>query len=343
LSKETVILGGYTRKGGKGIYKAELDTATGSVSTPLPYVDSVKGPTYLASSAAGFLYACAAGDGEGGVASINMTAAKPQVMSQLLQPGGSPAYVAVDEDRQLVFAAFYHDGRVSAYKIQSDGTLKLTDSVTREGHGPLPEQDASHVHFADLTPDGRLVICDLGTDTLVTFPVSRDGKLGTPAETQMTPGLGPRHIAFHPTLPVAYLLGELSSDIAVLDYDAATGTFTPRQVISTIPDDWTGHNGAAAVRLSKDGSYLYASNRGHNSIASFKIDKSGNLTFLRYVSTYGDFPRDFALDPSGNYVLAVNQNSDNGTLYRRDPVNGDLIPIAINIPTPEAVCVRFIK
>lgn len=342
MVKEALILGGYTRKNGKGLYQAVLDTDTGSVSTPLPYVDSVAGPTYVAHSQAGFLYTVAAGEGEGGVATIDATGDTPRVLSQLLQPGSSPAHVSVDEDRQLVFASNYHEGRVNVYKIQADGTLANADEATHTGKGPRPEQDSSHVHYAGLTPDKRLAVVDLGNDTVSVYPLSDEGQLGEPAVTTMPAGFGPRHIVFHPTLPVAYVVGELSSMLAVMDYDAATGMLTPRSVQATIPQDWTAHNGVAAVRISDDGRFLYVSNRGHNSIVSFKLDASGDATRLRFVSTYGEFPRDFAIDPSGHYVLAVNQNSDNGTLYRRDPVNGDLLPLAINIPTPEAVCVCFI-
>ncbi|WP_230678533.1 lactonase family protein [Lacticaseibacillus zhaodongensis] len=341
MSKENIILGGYTRKEGKGIYRAELDLDTGSVSTPLPYCDAISGPTYLAESRAHVLYTVAAGEGAGGVAAIDLKGAKPRVLNQVMEPGTSPAHVGVDEDRQLVFAANYHEGRVNVYSIREDGSLSATDEVKHDGKGPRPEQEASHVHYASLTPDKRLVVVDLGNDTVSTYPVSAAGKLGTPTVFHTTPGFGPRHIVFNPKMSVAYLAGELSSSLEVLDYDPTDGSFSPREVLSTIPADWTEHNGAAAVRISADGKFLYVSNRGHNSIAQFNLDGSGSATFHRYVSTFGEFPRDFNIDPSGNYVLAVNQNTDNGTLYRRDPVNGELLPTAINIATPEAVCVLF--
>lgn len=341
MAEEKVIIGGYTRKEGAGIYQAVLDTATGSLSTPLPYVTGINGPTYLALSKANRLYTVAGGDGVGGVAAVDLNGAEPKILGSVLEAGTSPAHVSVDEDRQLVYAANYHEGRVNVYAIQDDGSLVATDEDKHDGNGPLPEQDSSHVHFAALTPDKRLAVIDLGNDTVSTYPVSDTGKLGTPAVLHTTTGFGPRHLVFHPTKPIAYLLGELSSKVQVLDYDTATGTFAVRQTLSTIPTDWTEHNGAAAVRVSADGKFLYTSNRGHNSIATFAIDKAGELEFINYISTFGDFPRDFNIDPSGNYVLAVNQNSDNGTLYRRDPVNGTLTTVAINIPTPEAVCVVF--
>lgn len=342
MTKETIILGGYTRKGGAGIYRAELDTVTGSVSTPLPYVTGVNGPTYLAVSSKQRLYAVAAGATTGGVAAIAMDEGEPRILGDVLEAGTSPAHVFVDEDRQLVYASNYHEGRVNVYAIQEDGSLVATDEVKHGGSGPRDEQEASHVHYAALTPDKRVVVVDLGNDTVTTYDVTPAGKLQAPVIFTATPGFGPRHIVFHPTKPIAYLLGELSSAVQVLDYDAAAGTFSIRQTLSTIPADWTEHNGAAAIRISADGRFLYTSNRGHNSIATFAIDNAGELEFVNHVSTFGEFPRDFNIDPSGNYVLAVNQNTNNGSLYRRDPVNGTLTTLAINIPTPEAVCVLFL-
>ncbi len=341
MAEETIIIGGYTRKEGAGIYKAVLDTVTGSVSTPLPYVTGINGPTYLALSKANRLYTVAAGEETGGVAAVDLNGDNPRVLGSVLEAGTSPAHVSVDEDRQLVFAANYHEGRLNVYVIQDDGSLVATDEVTHSGKGPRPEQEASHVHFAGLTPDKRVVVVDLGNDTVSTYPVSEAGKLGEPTIWRSEPGFGPRHILFHPSKPIAYLLGELSSEVQVLDYDAATGSFSPRQTLRTIPADWTEHNGAAAIRISQDGRFLYTSNRGHNSIATFAIGGAGDLTFINYTSTFGKFPRDFNIDPSDCYLFAVNQNTDNGTLYRRDPVNGTLTTLAINIRTPEAVCVIF--
>ncbi len=252
MAEEKVILGGYTKKGGAGIYQAVLDTVTGSVSTPLPYVTGINGPTYLALSKANRLYTVAGGDGVGGVAAVDLNGEQPKILGSVLQPGTSPAHVSVDEDRRLVYAANYHEGRLNVYAIQEDGSLVATDEAKHNGNGPLPEQDASHVHFAGLTPDKRIVVVDLGNDTVSTYEVSAAGKLSTPTVFKTAPGFGPRHIVFHPTKPVAYLLGELSSKVQVLDYDATNGTFAVRQTLTTIPTDWTEHNGAAAVRISAD-------------------------------------------------------------------------------------------
>ena len=212
-----------------------------------------------------------------------------------------------------------------------------------EETGPHKKQDHSHVHYTDLTPDNRLVVCDLGTDRVYTYDVSKEGKLTALAEFVAEPGTGPRHLVFHPTnQKIAYLFGELDSTVRVLQYDAAHGSFTEKQKISTLPEDFQGENGGAAIRISKDGIFVYASNRGHNSIAVFAVSPDEyTLENSQISSNAGDFPRDFALDPENNYLVCANQNTDNLTLYSRDAATGLLSVRQKDIYAPECVCVYF--
>lgn len=337
--QETVYLGGYTRSTGQGIYRAILDTTKQQLTTPTPLVTTVDGPTYLAVNG-DKMYAVAAGDGTGGVAAIDL-AGTPHVINSVLLPGTSPAYVAVDAERRLVYAANYHMGRIDVFVIRDDGGLALASSNQCTGSGPRPEQEESHVHYTDLTPDRRLVVCDLGADTVTTYDVDVAGQIRPVATFATAAGFGPRHIVFHPTLPVAYLLGELASELQVLDYDAAAGTFSARERLSTLPPDWHGQNGAAAVRISQDGRFLYTSNRGHNSITVWAIDAGGDVTPVQHITTAGEFPRDINIDPSGDFVVAVNQNTNNATVYRRDNTTGLLTIVQQGIVAPEAVNVTF--
>ncbi|WP_204123054.1 lactonase family protein [Lacticaseibacillus mingshuiensis] len=342
--KQTVLLGGYTRHGGKGVYRAAFDSETGALSPFTPFITSLTSPTYMAVSSANIAYIVSAGDGEGGVAAFDLNGATPRLINSVLTPGGSPAHISLDEKRGLVFAAFYHDGRANVYKIGEDGGLTATDSVQHAGNGPRPEQDEAHVHFAALTPDDRLALVDLGNDTVTTYPVDEAGKLGAPTILNTPKGYGPRHLVFNHKRPIAYLLGELSSNLTVMPYDATTGSFTMGQTVKTIPDDYTDFNGAAAIRLSSDDRFLYASNRGYNTIVVYAVSEDGlSLTEIQQISTEGDFPRDFDLDLSETYVLAVNQKTSNGTLYQRDAATGKLTLAAKDLETPEAVNVVFLK
>ena len=258
-----------------------------------------------------------------------------------LSQGPNPCYVAVNQKKNLVFTANYHKAQVNVYNLNADKTLTLVDSFVSDGKGPRLEQEASHLHFSDLTPDNRLAVVDLGSDRVFTFDVSDQGKLTLVSTYNAQAGYGPRHLVFHPNGKFAYLVGELSSQIQTLAYNKEDGSFSLVQTLKTIPDDWTSHNGAAAIHISKDGKFVYVSNRGHNSLAVFKVLDDFSLQRIQLISTYGDFPRDFDLDPSQKFVLAANQNTDNATLYQRNEENGELTLVQKDITLPEGVCVKF--
>lgn len=338
--KEKILFGGYTRRIGKGIYQAELDTETESISQPEVCLE-VPQATYLALSKKNILYTVCKDGENGGVRAYDLNGEKPQLINEVMAVGAPPAYVSVDEDRQLVYGANYHKGEVLVYRIAENGGISLASSVTHVGDGPRPEQESAHVHFTDLTPDHRLVACDLGIDAVVTYDVNDAGDLTKVATYRTEPGYGPRHIVFNPNGKIAYLLGELSSNVQVLNYQN-DGSFSLVATYSLIPTDFTEHNGSAAIRISNDGRFLYASNRGHNSIAVFAIAGDGReLQLIQRISTEGDFPRDFNLDPTESFVVCANQNTDNTTLYRRNSETGRLTKIQQDIQTPESVCVLF--
>lgn len=334
-----IILGTYTRRISQGIYQIELDTSAETLNN-LELVTEETSPTYFAKSKDNFLYSVTSHEGQGGMSSYD---AQNKFLNAVTEEGAPPCYVAVDEQRQLVYGANYHKGELNTYKIQPDGSLEAVASLFhKEPTGPHKNQDHAHTHYTDLAPDQRLVVCDLGTDRVYTYDVSETGEVEEVAVYVAEPGTGPRHLVFHPTEMIAYLFGELDSSVTVLNYDKTEGSFTQKQKVSTLPKDFDGENGGAAIRISNDGRYLYASNRGHNSIAVFAVAEDGlSIDSIQIISTEGDFPRDFALSPDNNYLVAANQNSDNLTLYRRDSETGLLTMIQKDVFAPEAVCVYF--
>ncbi|QOD86626.1 lactonase family protein [Weissella viridescens] len=342
---EKMLFGTYTKRVSKGIYQADFDEQTGEMSN-VEAIAEIGSPTYLNVSNADVLYAVDKQDGQGGVAVYDYDSenAKTTLKQEVLADGASPAYVAVDENRQLLYTANYHKGTVEIYAIAADGKLTQTDAFQAVGSGPRPEQDGPHMHFANLTPDNRLVAVDLGSDKVYTFDVSEAGKLTEVAVFETEAGFGPRHIRFSQDGQKAYLLGELSSQLSELNYDATSGTFELVQTLSTKPDDWEAHNGAAAIYVSADNRFIYTSNRGHNSIAVFEVKANGAIDRrVQLISTEGDFPRDFALSPNERYLIATNQNTDNATVYQRDTVTGQLTLQEKDIQVPEPVRVVFVK
>lgn len=336
--KEQVYFGTYTKKESKGIYSAFLDTQKGEVSTPTLSV-AVQNPTYL-TMVGDTLLTIAQSDQLGGIASYDISESEDTLIDDVLEKGPNPCYVAYDAKRNLIFSANYHTAQIKVYRLEPDKTLKLCDTVTHFGFGPKKEQQSSHIHYTDLTPDGRLVAVDLGNDTVVTYDVTDKGKITPVALLKLPAGFGPRHLVFSPKGTKAYLVGELSSQVAVLDYDQKSGEFSLGKIYKTIPEDFDDHNGAAAIKLSSDGKFLYISNRGHNSLVVFKVLED-SLELIQHVTTYGDFPRDFALDPTEEYVLVANQNTNDAFLYTRDNETGKLACCQKNIPLPEGVCVYF--
>ncbi|MGC6768542.1 lactonase family protein [Enterococcus sp. LJL128] len=339
---EKILLGTYTRRISKGIHEITLDTDKGELTTA-ELVAEAKGPTYVTESQAGKLYSVIEIGEEGGAGAFKPAGGSFELLNAVTEEGAPHCYVAVDEERQLVYGANYHRGMVYSHRILEDGSLELADKITHdEETGPHENQNKAHVHYTDLTPDKRLAVCDLGTDRVYTYDVDAKGKLTEIAQYIAEPGTGPRHLVFHPNSQFAYMFGELDNTVTVLSYNKADGTFKQTQKLSTLPEDFTEFSGGAAIRITKDGRHLYASNRGHNSLAVFSVNESGDtIALVQLISTEGDFPRDFDLNATEDFVVAANQNTDNLTLYRRDQENGLLTMIQKDIFAPECVCVYF--
>lgn len=339
---EHFLIGTYTKKTSKGAYQATLDTAKHALTNVQLIIPSEK-PAYLQSGKGNMVYAIKQIGDKGGVATYSLKDGQSQLISKVLTVGAPPAYVGLDEKRHLMFSANYHTAKIAVFRISDDGKLTLADSVTHHGiPGPQPEQqDGPHPHFADLTPDGRLVTCDLGLDLIVVYDISDEGKLTAVSRYKCEAGFGTRHILFGKDGQFAYCVGELSSKLEVLKYNQTNGSFTHVQTIKTIPADWTAHNGAAAIRMSQDGKFIYVSNRGENTIAVFAIQPDGKVNHIQSITTAGDFPRDFNLNADDSYLLASNQNSDNLTLYARDSNTGRLSLLQKDVKCPEPVCVQL--
>lgn len=347
---EKFLIGTYTLQTSHGVYELELNDDKKCLQN-LRFVAASGNPTYVALSKKNRIYAIDKvwpknlGEGNtnmrGGVQVLDNNSRPAMALDYKLDQGASPCYITVDEKQQLVFTANYHSGAVIIYRIKADGSLEETDRVVDKGHaGPRPEQkDGAHPHFADLTPDGRLVVVDLGQDRVYLYDLSDAGKL-TPVSTfQFKPGFGPRHIVFNPDKHLAYVSAELSSNVAVLGYDEKAGKFSLKQIISTIPDTWTKHNGAAAIRISKDHKFIYVSNRGYNSLAVFAAQADGKLKLIQQISTEGDFPRDFNFNHDESMIIALNQNTNNASLYARNAATGKLKLLQKDFTVPEGVAV----
>jgi 6-phosphogluconolactonase len=260
--------------------------------------------------------------------------------------GKSPCYVSIDHSGRFALVANYGGGNAAMLPIQADGRLGSATSVVRHtGSSVDPlRQTAPFMHCIRPDPANRFAIAaDLGTDRLAIYRIDLEhGRLEKHAEVHVKAGSGPRHLIFHPHRNHLYLINELSSTLIVYRYDPEAGRLEELQTISTLPPDFEGENLCADLHVS--GKYLYASNRKHNSLAWFRIDDaSGRLSYQWQVSSGGHIPRGFAIDPSGTFLLAVNQDSDNIAVFRIARHSGKPLETGFKMTVPRPVCVRFVS
>ncbi len=338
------------KPGAKGIYVSRFDLSTGQLTQPTLAAESLR-PAYLAVNQVRdrrLLYATNEGP-SAKTSTVSTYLIDPAtgaltLIGQVSSAGAGPCYVSVDASRRSVFVANYAGGSIASYLVRPDGTL--SDPVERldfhqaafSHHGPnAARQDAPHPHSAMLSPNNRfLVVSDLGNDDIVIFPVDpQTARLGKPSLNQnRTPGAGPRHIAFHPNGRWAYSINELASRIDQYLWNSTRGGNSTNaearltdagHSISTLDPAYHGSNTAAEIVVAPSGNFLYASNRGEDSLIVCSIDAvSGAPMVVQRIGCGGKAPRQFTLDPSGRWLLCGNQNSASITVFARDQMSGRL-------------------
>lgn len=352
-----MYVGTYTAEGStsKGIYVYRFDPGSARV-TPIGLAAQTTNPSFLVVHPNHrFLYAVnEVGDYKGqksGAVSafaIDPATGKLTLLNEVASGGADPCYITVDKTGKFVLVANYTSGSIAAFPVLEDGRLgEHSALVQHTGHGTNPKrQEAPHAHSIDLSPDNNFAIVDdLGLDeTLVYKFDNRKGSLtlNDPGSAKADPGAGPRHFALNPNGNFGYVIDEMGSTVSVLRFDAAAGVLHPLQTISTLPKDFSGQNDAAEIEVHPSGKFLYASNRGHDSIAVFAIDPDkGTLTLIEYVPTKGQSPRNFEIAPSGKLLFAANEKSDNIVIFRIDAQTGRLTPTGKVLDISQPVCVRF--
>lgn len=258
----------------------------------------------------------------------------------------SPAHVSVDQTGQLVFVSNYNGGVAVVYARSDDGSLEFKQQLDHSGSGPHPNQNSSHPHMVKISPDNNyLFIPDLGSDKVWSYRIDHGSQTVSKTEQEFASveaGSGPRHMDFHPTLNISYVMNELNSTVSVFSYNPNSGTLDELQVISTLPDGFSEWNSTADIHVHPNGNFLYGSNRGHNSIVGFSINPTtGLLTELDHTSTRGEFPRNFAILPNGDQLFVANQNTDDVYVFNIDLSTGALSYSGVSLEVPTPVCVVF--
>ena len=359
-ASQLIFIGTYTPKEGasQGIYAVRLDVANGILSEPV-VAAKTPNPTFLAwHPDHRVLYALGEGPGPdgrtgGGVAAFACN--PPSEKLSLLNTrgtggGGNTTMLAPDASGRMLITVSYGAGYVAAFPLGADGQIGPRTSLLAHA-GPLgpntTRQDKPHPHSVTISPDNRFAfVADLGLDRVLVYsinPATGTLRPHDPAFIPTPPGTGPRHTKFSRDGRFFYVLNEIDGSITACAYDAARGAGTPIQQISTLPAGFqvTDPDRAAEIRVHPNGQFIYASNRGHDSIAVFAVQPDGSLRLVEITPCGGRHPRNFALSPDGAWLVCANQGSNNLVSFKVDDATGRLTPTGSVVIVPQAVCVLF--
>ena len=350
---------------GKGIYLFEMDSSSGKLSL-VKLAAEAKNPSWLClDPSQKYLYTVnETANFEGKSGSVSAYAVDPsshdlQLLNQVSSQGAGPAYVSLDATGKYVFVANYGGGSIAVLPVLPGGSLGAPTFTHRDegnvgsqkatsappGSFAISGHDKPHAHMIEADPGNRFVLqTDLGQDRLYVYNFDKDtGKLA-PAATpfaSLPSGDGPRHFAFHPNGRWLYSIQEEGSTVVFFHFDPATGSMAAQQTVSSLPDGFAGTSFASGIRVSGDGRTLYAANRLHNTIAVFSIDNTGHLKHVGDTPTLGDYPPQFNIDPSGNFLYVCNQRSDQITCFRIDKRTGLLHFTGQYTPVGTPTCIIF--
>ena len=344
--KRFLYAGSYSDKDSTGIYVFEFDMKKGTISKVI-HSYKISNPSFLSiSNNKKYLFAIGENQ-EGSVTSYKIDARSGSLsyLNTQRSGGSGPCHVVTDKNDNWCIIGHYGSGDGSVLPILSDGKMGLPTQTFRHVTDTTQKSINPRVHSINITPNNKDVfVPDLGLDKILHFTLDSKSGFLKPAPnpyTTLPKGSGPRHFAFHPQGKYVYCILEYTSKINVYKYQKEALEETSS--VSTLPENYSGKNYCADIHVSPDGRFVYGSNRGHNSIAIFSVNKiSGALTFAGHQSTFGDFPRNFVIDPSGNFLLVANQKSNNIQIFRRNLHTGVLTHIQEVKDIHKPVCLKYL-
>ena len=344
----------FVGSGHKNISAFWLNMTSGALS-PIGEVAQVAAPSFLAiSPSRKFLYAVSEGQGRDNsfVNAFRIDSKTGELASLNRQPSGGsgPCHVEVDQGGGNVLAANYNSGSVSVFPVDKEGALgPMSAFIQDHGSSVNPRRQAGpHAHCIVTDRNDKFAfVCDLGLDKVLVFKFDRSkGSLAAndPPFSTVKPGSGPRHIAFHPNGRFAYVINEMAATVTAFAYDHARGVLSEIEDQPLLPKDFKGQNTAAEVAVHPSGKFVYASNRGDDSIVVFRCDPAtGRLAFVERASSEGKTPRHFEIDPTGAFLLAANQSSGTIIVFRIEPKTGRLQPTGNKTVADAPTCVKCLE
>ncbi len=356
-TRSCLVLFGTRAEGpGIGFSVAPFDLRTGRLGGPKFLVEAPRPAYFVISPDQRYLYTCNSGDTfhgrpNGGISAYALDPGTGELrpINAVSAEGMDPSYISLDRPGSHVLVANYKSGNFVIYAVQPDGSLGARTALQQhEGSSVHPvRQPHAFAHSIMEDPSGRFIlVADLGTDKLMVYRY--DNRTGTvmpndPPFISVTPGDGPRHMSFHPNGRWLYLVCEMGNSVHVFAWDAGAGRLTPIERVSTLPPDFTGVSTTAEIRVHPDGRTVYVSNRGVDTVASFRIDPaSGRLTLFDQAPTRGAKPRNFEFSPDGRWLLLTNHDSNNAIVYQIEPDSGRPIAVGEPVAVPFPYCPRFL-
>ncbi len=354
--KEILYVGTFSVRGSQGIYAFSFDR-TKRVLKLLQTVPSLESPSYLTVHPSGkFLYSVNRGkadatDNGGSVSAygIDPKSGKLNGLNHRPSYGDGPCYISIDKTGQYAFVSNYNRGNLVVLPLFDDGLIGNPSDAKKYVGSSVDEkrQESPHIHSAVISPDNRfLYVSDLGTDKIYIYDFNEEnGRLtsSNTSEVAVTPGSGPRHFTFHPSGKFAYLAEELTSTVCAFSVNKTTGELTILEdTIKSLPAGFTAPNTSADIHTTVGGKYLYLSNRGLNALSIFSVASTGKLTLIGHQPTMGKTPRNFLMDPKGEFIFVANQDSDTIVVFRINPKTGKLVQVGKPVKVPSPICLKLL-
>ena len=354
LAAEPVVFVSAFASGEKGgIHAFGFDSETGTLK-PLKRATGMQSPFFIALSPdRRFLYSIDEFGGKDNFVAafaIEGRGGDLKPLNRQNTRGTASCFLEVDPTGQCVLVANYSSGNVTSFPVKSDGSLgEAVSFFQHSGSSADPQrQKGPNAHCFVISPDGKHALAaDLGIDKVMIYTLDAATAKLTPNTVQpfakLTPGSGPRHLTFHPNGKLVYLINELSNTITVFDWNAADGTLKEKQTIATLPKDFTGKSYTADLKITPDGKHLYGTNRGHESLASYRIAADGTLTLLTIQPSGGKGPQNLLVTPDGHWLLCANMPGNNVVVFQIDPASGAITPKGEPVEVPMASCIRWME
>ena len=354
MEREILYVGTFTDSGAEGIYVYGFDRGTLSFD-PIDTTRGLVSPSFITLSGdKKYLYSANRGGTSeypdwGSVSAFKISnSGKLIPLNTITSYGVSPCHISIDRTNRQVFLSHYVSGNITSIGIDDQGTLlSLDDSIQHSGSSSHAErQQSPHIHSSLVSANNDiLLVADLGTDKMYSYSFQEtSGKLKLADTTKVAAGSGPRHFAFHPSKEVLYVVGELSSTVSIYQFQSGSGKLGYIDMAETLPADYQEPSTAADIQITPNGKFLYVSNRGHDSIAIFKLSQNGHsLNRVGIASSLGKQPRNLMIDQTGEFLFVANRNTNNIVVFRISQETGLLTDLGVELQVPTPVCMKMIS